>query len=191
MDHHRFSWYPCVVATLLVLLWPGQASAGDDADCRRTVERVVKLLPKPPIRVVIVDANQAEPSARRALRRIDAFTTKGSPVVYLTHHSDVLQGALKEWALHEHVLAATIWHEMAHIEGADEAEAQRREEALLTDYIIRGRVDRVEGMRYLAILRSRRGKDGTLKHGQENAEETVNSRVLEHPIAVIECITGR
>jgi hypothetical protein len=170
---------------LLVLPWSSQATAREDSGYQRTVDRVLKLLPKRPARVVIVDAKGADDEVRSALQRIDAFITKDARVVYLTSHSAVLQGALKEWALHEHILAAIIWHEMAHIEGADEAEAQRREETLLTDYIIRERVDRVEGMRYLATLRSRRGRDGKLAEG--NIEETVKARALENPIAVIEC----
>jgi hypothetical protein len=187
MANHRLSWCQCVVATLLALPWSGVAFAREDPSYHRTVERVLKLLPERPIRVVIVDANQADADVRNALQRMDAFITKGNRVVYLTRHGDILQGALKESPLHDHILAAIIWHEMAHIEGAEEAEAQRREEALLTDYIIRERVDRGEGMRYLAILRSRRGKDGKLAHGQENVEERLNGRVLEHVIAVIEC----
>jgi len=172
---------------LLVLPWSGEASAREDSAYQQTVERVLKLLPKRPIRVVVVDSNQASVDVRKALRRIDAFITKGGRVVYLTSHSEILQGALKEWALHEHILATIIWHEMAHIDGADEEEAQRREEALLTGYIIAQQVDQVEGMRYLATLRSRRGRDGKL--AQENVEETMTARLLEHPIAVIECIT--
>lgn len=185
MPNHRFSWCR-YAAALLVLSWSGVACARDDASYHRTVERVLTLLPKRPIRVVVVDPNQADADARYVLQRIDAFITKGSRVVYLTLHGAILQGALKEWTFHEHILAAIIWHEMAHIEGADEAEAQRREEALLTDFIIRERVDRVEGMRYLAVLRSRRGKDGTLTPRRDDAEETLSGRALEHPVAVIE-----
>jgi len=139
------------------------------------------------MRVVIVDMNEAGVDIRDALRRIDAFVTKGGGrVVYLASCSEVLQGALKGWSLHEHVLAAIIWHEMAHIDGADEIEAQRREEALLTEYILAEQVDRVEGMRYLADLRSRRRRDGKLAQGHENVEATVTGRMLERPIAIIE-----
>jgi predicted Zn-dependent protease len=92
--------------------------------------------------VVVVDADQVGDDVRDALRKMEAFITKGGRDVYLTRHGAVLQGALKEWTLHEHILATIIWHEMAHIEGADEIEAQRREEALLMDYIMADRVDR-------------------------------------------------
>jgi energy-coupling factor transporter ATP-binding protein EcfA2 len=138
------------------------------------------------LEAAMVDPNQAGVDVRSNLLRMDAFIIKGGRAVYLTSRSDVLQGALKGWALHEHILATIIWHEMAHIEGADEVEAQRREEALLTEYIVAERVDRVEAMRYLVTLKGRRGRDGKLMQG--NVEETVKPRALEHPIAVIECI---
>jgi len=46
---------------------------------------------------------------------------------------------------------------MAHIDGADEAEAQRREEQLWTAFLMQERVDRIPGLRYLKALKSRRG----------------------------------
>jgi hypothetical protein len=45
---------------------------------------------------------------------------------------------------------------MAHLDGADEPEAQRREEALWEDYVLQHRVDRARGLKYLALLRKRR-----------------------------------
>jgi hypothetical protein len=44
---------------------------------------------------------------------------------------------------HVHALAAIIWHEMAHIAGADEAEAQDHEEKLWTRFVRDKLVDRV------------------------------------------------
>src|SRR5262245_54901288 len=138
--------------------------------------------------MVIVDSDQGSVDVRDALRRMDAFIVKSCRAVYLMSQSEVLRGALKGWSLYDHILATVIWHEMAHTEGADEVEAQRREEALLMTYIIAEHVDRDEGMRYLAILRDRRGKDGKLAHRQENAE-MLNGRVLEQSIAVVERMT--
>ena len=186
MPAHRFSGSPGIVVLLLFLTSLAQVFAREDSPYHRTIERVLTMLPKRPAQVVIVDPNQAGVDVRSNLLRMDAFIIKGGRAVYLTSRSDVLQGALKGWALHEHILATIIWHEMAHIEGADEVEAQRREEALLTEYIISERVDRVEAMRYLATLKGRRGRDGKLTQG--NVEETVKAGALEHPIAVIECI---
>jgi hypothetical protein len=184
MPSHRPSWCPILCVGLLMLPGPGSASQPDDSVYRRTIERVLKLLPTQPVRVVVVDADRADGDVRESLRRMEAFITKGGRNVYLTRHSAVLQGALKEWTLHEHILAAIIWHETAHIEGADEIEAQRREEALLTNYIMAERVDRGDGSRYLATLKSRRGKDGRLT--QERVAETLNGPLLERAIAVVD-----
>jgi hypothetical protein len=141
------------------------------------------LLPKHPAQVVIVDPNQAEVDVRSTLLGIEAFITKGSRVVYLTSHGEVLQGALKGWSLHEYILASIIWHEMAHIDGADEIEAQRREEALWTRYVMDERVDPGEGLRHLSALRSRRGKDKKVQ--QEDAVLTLRGPLMTAPIAVI------
>jgi hypothetical protein len=47
-------------------------------------------------------------------------------------------------------------HEMAHIDGADEAGAQRREEGLWKRFVMDGRVDRVTALRYLKLMNDRR-----------------------------------
>jgi hypothetical protein len=123
------------------------------------LERVLKLLPKRPLGLAVIDPNQAPPDVRRTLLTLDAFITKGGRVVYLTSHSDVLQGALKGSQLCDYILASIVWHEMAHIDGANEAEAQRREEQLWTTFLLEERVDRIQGLRYLKALKSRRGDD--------------------------------
>ena len=55
-------------------------------------------------------------------------------------------------------LAAIIWHEMAHLDGGDESEAQRQEELLWQRFVREGRIDRARGLNYLAILRKRADK---------------------------------
>jgi len=67
-----------------------------------------------------------------------------------------LQGALKGAGVYDYALACIIWHEMAHIDGADEPAAQRVEEELWSEFVLAGRVDRHVDMRYLALLRKRR-----------------------------------
>jgi hypothetical protein len=52
-------------------------------------------------------------------------------------------------------LAAIVWHEMAHIAGADETEAQRRQEDLWRQFIICRKVETGAGVRYLQTLRKR------------------------------------
>ena len=53
------------------------------------------------------------------------------------------------------MLASIICHEMAHIGGADEAEAQRKEEQLWTQFSLDGKVDQITALRYLAQLNAR------------------------------------
>ena len=54
------------------------------------------------------------------------------------------------------MLAAIIWHEIAHTEGLDERQAQQREEDLWVEFTQRGLVDTVVGLTYLAELQRRR-----------------------------------
>ena len=173
----------CLQVALLVLASIGQPSAVDESAYHRTLERVLKLLPKQPAQVVVVDPNQVEGDIGKALLQMDAFVIKGGRVVYLTVHSPILEGALKGWTLHEYILATVIWHEMAHIAGADEREAQRQEEALLTRYIMTERVDRGDGMRYLAMLKDRRREDEAQR--LQDAEQTLSGPLMTKPIAVI------
>ena len=56
---------------------------------------------------------------------VEAFVNQGSRVVYLVRQGVTLQGALKGRGVFDYALAAIIWHEMAHIDGADEPAAQR------------------------------------------------------------------
>ena len=184
MPSQRLSRCPGIFVALLFLTSLAQAFAREDSPYHRTIERVLTLLPKRPAQVVIVDPNQAEVDVRGTLLGMEAFITKGGRVVYLTSHSEILQGALKGWSLHEYVLASIIWHEMAHIDGADEIEAQRREEALWTRYVMDERVDPGEGLRYLSTLRSRRSSDNKVQHGE--AVLTLRGPLMTAPIAVIE-----
>jgi hypothetical protein len=174
---------PSHFVALLLLVSLAQAPGRERSPYHQTIERVLKLLPIRPAQVVIVDPNQAGAEIRVPLLRMDAFITKGGRVVYLTSHSEALQGALKGWSLHEYILASIIWHEMAHIEGADEMEAQRREEALWIRYVMDERVDPGDGMRYLSGLKSRRGKDKRAEQG--DAVLTLTGALMEAAIAAI------
>ena len=66
-----------------------------------------------------------------------------------------LRGAQKGAGILDYVLASLIWHEMAHLAGAGEPEAQRQEEELWTQYVAAGRVDTNRGLNYLALLKQR------------------------------------
>jgi hypothetical protein len=67
-----------------------------------------------------------------------------------------LRGAQNGSGIFDYALATLIWHEMAHLGGADEREAQRQEEELWEQFLAGGRVDTGRGLNYLALLRKRR-----------------------------------
>lgn len=119
------------------------------------IHRALGLLPRRPPAVSVVGADQVDPESRERFLRSEAFFSQGSPVVYITRHSPVLQAVQEGSAIHLHVLAAIIWHEMAHMEGADEQEAQRREESMWKRFVRDGLVDHVTALRYLKLLAGR------------------------------------
>jgi hypothetical protein len=125
-------------------------SAYDDA-----IGRALRLLPRQPKDVVLVERSE-ELSVHPGKPRAEAFVNQGGRVVYLVRQGVTLQAALKGPGIFDYVLAIIIWHEMAHIDGADEAAAQRAEEQLWTQFVAAQRVDPARGIRYLALLKKRR-----------------------------------
>jgi hypothetical protein len=105
--------------------------------------------------VCIIDADEARPEVRESMLKLDAFITKGGRVAYVVKQSAVLEAAARGSALHECMLASIIWHEMAHIDGADERGARRAEEQLWTEFARDAAVDPITGLRYLQALRRR------------------------------------
>jgi hypothetical protein len=120
------------------------------------IKRALALLPRKPGKVAVVDAEGAGPEIRERLDGLDAFVTKGGRTVYLMHDSEVLKRAQTGSPLFVCMLAAIIWHELAHIDGADEKQAQRQEESLWKRFLLDERVDRVTALRYLAAMNDRR-----------------------------------
>ena len=117
---------------------------GPNAEAERAaVVKALELLPRLPARVAVMDVTEAKPEVRRVLLRLDAFVTKGSPVIYVVQQSSLFKEALEGSSFHTHALATVIWHEMAHAEGADEREARKREEDLWATFV---RDQRVDGM---------------------------------------------
>jgi hypothetical protein len=146
---------------LILLLTSGNvaaavaAVASQDTRYPRAVQQAVALLPKRPLKVVVIDVNDAKPAGRVNLFKLQAFILRGSAVIYLTKHGEVLLEAVNGSRFHVYVLATVIWHEMAHVDGAGEAEARRQEEELWTRFITEQSVDRDAAMRYLAALKKR------------------------------------
>jgi hypothetical protein len=125
-------------------------SAYDEA-----VTRALRLLPRQPDEIVVVERDEGS-HVRSAEPHVEAFVNHGSRVVNLVRQGVTLQGTLKGPGIFDYALAAVIWHEMAHIDGADEAAAQEAEEQLWMEFVVAQRVDRARGMRYLALLKKRR-----------------------------------
>ncbi len=150
--------HTCLLGILIScagLLGSVPAAAQQPNEYDLTVARVIPLLPRPPEKVVVIDADISGQSLHDKLQHVEGFVIRGERVVHLVRQSDTLQRALKGPGIFDYALAITIWHEMAHIDGADEATAQRAEEQLWTEFVVAGHVDRVQGMRYLALLKKR------------------------------------
>lgn len=90
------------------------------------------------------------------LHDLDGFVPAGSRVIYLRRESVTLREAELSGGPYLLMLATVIWHEMAHAEGCDEAQARRREEEPWQQYARSGRVDSGIGLTYLVELRGRR-----------------------------------
>ena len=143
---------------VLVLLGIGSgapvASFGQDR-WEVVLERVIRLLPRRPGPVVVFDADTAEPALKQRLLRLDSFVVRDRREIYLTKHSAVLAGALKGSRFFDHILATIIWHEMAHLDGADEHGARKAEQDLWTRYVRDQVCDEVTALRYLQALTMR------------------------------------
>ena len=99
---------------------------GPDGDRERAaLIGALRLLPLLPARVAVIDATEAKPDVQPTLLKLEAFILQGSPVVYVVKQSALLRGAVAGSTFHTHALAAVLWHEMAHAEGADEREARK------------------------------------------------------------------
>ena len=122
---------------------------------KTAIERALNALPRRPARISVVGEDYVSPETRHRFRRAEAFVATGRPVVYVTSHSPMLKAAQDGSALHVHGLAAIIWHEMAHLDGAGEPEAREREQALWTNFVRDDKVDRLSGLRYLKLLADR------------------------------------
>ena len=105
---------------------------------------------------MLVESDAAPAGHETQMRDLDAFVLTGSRVIYLRRQSSTLLAAEYEGGPYLLMLAAVIWHEMAHSEGLDERHAQEREEDLWKQFVQRSLVDSSVGLTYLNELRRRR-----------------------------------
>ena len=155
---------PLVLLGTLLGLSPVNAgpSAYDEA-----ITRALRLLPRQPEKIEVVERDEGSHVRQgtahvkdlkdvKDVEHVEAFVNHGGRVVYLIRQGVNLQAALKGPGIFDYALATVIWHEMAHIDGADEVAAQEAEEQLWREFIVSQRVDRNRGMKYLALLEKRR-----------------------------------
>ena len=128
----------------------GQAVDAGCRECDVAIARALRLLPEQPARVIVVEK---VPATVRA--GAEGFVVAGQDAVYLARFGPTLQLALPRAGIADYALAAIVWHEMAHLRGASEREAQRAEEDLWAQFIRQGRVDQTRGRRYMALLQKR------------------------------------
>jgi hypothetical protein len=124
-----------------------QAQPEDEA-----IRRAIALLPNRPEKAVVVDVDNTA-VLHEKLGRSEAFVTDGLRVVYVRKQGRTLQLSIKKGGIFDFALAGIIWHEMAHLDGADEPAARRKEEELWMQFIVQHRVDSVAGLQYLGDIR--------------------------------------
>lgn len=138
-------------------------SLPDLSAARRAIERACALLPNPAgYEIALIDPALAGDPA--AIRRLDAFTVRDAdgrlrPKIYLNLESELVRQASRGDDLYLAALAAVIIHEIEHLRGGSEEMARRAERRFFEDLVAHGRIDRVEGQRYLALLRGQAGDD--------------------------------
>lgn len=128
----------------------------DCPECDRVIARVERLLPRRPERIVVLDASRQPPALQRRVEEAEGFVTVGSTTVYLKKQGSTFQQALRSAGIADFALAIIVWHEMAHVAGADERGAQLQEEQLWRQFVLERRVDPARGLNYLTLLRNRR-----------------------------------
>ena len=160
--HQAIGWLLSFIIVLGLARAVPRAEDNNPSPYDRAVSRAIVHLPRPPMHVAVIDADEAEPDVRETLLKLDAFTVRldavtmdRSKVVYLVKQSTVLQQAATGSQFYEHVLASIIWHEMAHLDGADERGARHAEEQLWTRFVRDGIADQITALRYLRALTER------------------------------------
>ena len=99
------------------------------------IRAALQVLPAKPARLEVVDDSELSPAVSKQVASLDAFVPCGSKTIYLRRRSRTLIEAESQGGPFVLMVALVIWHEMAHVDGLDERDAQGREEALWSDFI--------------------------------------------------------
>lgn len=125
------------------------------AEERAALQAAVRLLPRQPSRIAVMDVTRCRPGVREHMLTLDAFVVRGNGVVYIVQQSEVLRRARGGDRVYVAMLATILWHEMAHLDGAGEQAARKAEEDLWTALLRDGVADPMVGLRYLRALKDR------------------------------------
>jgi hypothetical protein len=118
-----------------------------------TLRAALGALPRTPERIEVVAAEEILPDIRERVRHLCGFVLERSRTIYLRRESAIVREAERSGGPYVLMLAAVIWHEMAHLDGLGEAQARRREEELWTGFVATRTVETTFGLVYLAELR--------------------------------------
>jgi hypothetical protein len=118
-----------------------------------TLRVALSVLPRRPTRILVVGDAAMPPDVVVQVRQLDGFVPLRSRTIYLRRESETLREAEMSGGPYVLMLAAVIWHELAHVEGCDEAHAREREASLWDEFVRSGRVDAALGLSYRAALR--------------------------------------
>lgn len=143
-----------VAFTLLTLACTAVASPGGQLDA------ALRLLANRPA-VVVVDSLDPRAVAAAAAwgtrpEQVRAFSLTGQSAVYVNRSVDPYKCAGQKNQTCVLLLAALIWHEAAHVDGADEEGAQLREEALFRQFVADHRIEFAAGNAVLRAMAARR-----------------------------------
>jgi hypothetical protein len=104
------------------------------------VDQALSLLGQPRQPVVIFDPAQYDASRRAKLEAYEAFIVAKQPEIYLNRRGQASADALSGRPDGVYVVAAILAHEMAHLEGKDEAGALEAEERCVYRFMKEGKI---------------------------------------------------
>jgi hypothetical protein len=116
-------------------------------------KRVLDVLPVRPTTIQVLDLDTLSIPTRQKLGGLDGFVLSGHATIVVIRQGATLRQAEFGDAVDRLMLASLVWHEMAHLSGADERTAFAQEETLWHRFIATGGVPTEVGLGYIARLR--------------------------------------
>lgn len=117
-----------------------QATVPPSSALTTVVDQALSLLGQPRQPVVIFDPAQYDAARRAKLEAYEAFIVAKQPEIYLNRRGQASAEVLSGRPDGVYVLAAILAHEMAHLEGKDEAGALEAEERCVYRFMKEGKI---------------------------------------------------